>query len=379
MENEPPEHTRLRRLVAGAFNRGPRRAAAAAGAGARRGSCSPRSTRPASTWSGTYAEPLPGAGDRRAARRPGVAGAAAAATGRRRSCGCTSRRPARPSWTPPCAAAEDSPSTVRELARRPGRATPGDDLITDLVAARTARPGSPRTRSWPPPCCCSTPATRRRSTCSATAWSRCCAPGSGPTPATGARLRGGDAALRLRPPAVRAHRDRRRSRSADVTVEPGQKIAALLGAANRDPAVFADADTFDADRDPNPHLAFGAGVHFCLGAPLARMELVGVAGAAAATRFPACAWRRAGVARHVRAARLPVGRRRVRTRVTPTAPRGRTTHGRAARRRRGDHRQARRRASSATPRSTGWSTPTPAARSPTSRCRRWRWRSCSTG
>jgi cytochrome P450 len=61
---------------------------------------------------------------------------------------------------------------------------------------------------------------------------------------------------------------------AGVTVPEGQKIAALLGAANRDPAVFADADEFDVRRDPNPHLAFGAGLHFCLGAPLARMELV---------------------------------------------------------------------------------------------------------
>ena len=62
-------------------------------------------------------------------------------------------------------------------------------------------------------------------------------------------------------------------RIGDVTVEEGQKIAALLGAANRDPAVFGDPDTFLPTRDPNPHLAFGAGVHFCLGAPLARMEL----------------------------------------------------------------------------------------------------------
>ena len=60
----------------------------------------------------------------------------------------------------------------------------------------------------------------------------------------------------------------------DVQVEKGQRIAALLGSANRDPEVFPDADVFDPLRDPNPHLAFGAGVHFCLGAPLARMELV---------------------------------------------------------------------------------------------------------
>ena len=57
-------------------------------------------------------------------------------------------------------------------------------------------------------------------------------------------------------------------------VEEGQKVAALLGAANRDPAVFDRPDEFDVGRDPNPHLAFGVGVHFCLGAPLARMELV---------------------------------------------------------------------------------------------------------
>jgi cytochrome P450 len=59
----------------------------------------------------------------------------------------------------------------------------------------------------------------------------------------------------------------------DVTVGAGEKVAVLLGAANRDPAVFDRPDDMDVGRDPNPHLAFGAGVHFCLGAPLARVEL----------------------------------------------------------------------------------------------------------
>lgn len=58
-----------------------------------------------------------------------------------------------------------------------------------------------------------------------------------------------------------------------VPIPAGAKIAALLGAANRDPAVFADPDRLDVGRTPNPHLGFGAGIHFCLGAPLARVEL----------------------------------------------------------------------------------------------------------
>ncbi len=61
---------------------------------------------------------------------------------------------------------------------------------------------------------------------------------------------------------------------AGEAVRPGERIAVLLGSANRDESVFAAADALDLGRDPNPHLAFGAGVHFCLGAPLARMELV---------------------------------------------------------------------------------------------------------
>lgn len=53
----------------------------------------------------------------------------------------------------------------------------------------------------------------------------------------------------------------------------GERVHMLFAAANRDEAVFPDPDRFDTSRDPNPHLAFGFGVHFCLGASLARLEL----------------------------------------------------------------------------------------------------------
>lgn len=71
-------------------------------------------------------------------------------------------------------------------------------------------------------------------------------------------------------------------RTARVATEPtavaGREIAAgeavicWLGAAHRDPAVFDDPESFVPDRSPNPHLAFGRGIHVCLGAPLARLE-----------------------------------------------------------------------------------------------------------
>jgi len=58
-----------------------------------------------------------------------------------------------------------------------------------------------------------------------------------------------------------------------VLVREGQKIASLLGSANRDETVFANPTDMDITRDPNPHIGFGAGIHFCIGAPLARMEM----------------------------------------------------------------------------------------------------------
>ncbi len=59
---------------------------------------------------------------------------------------------------------------------------------------------------------------------------------------------------------------------AGVPMERGQYLMLLLGAANRDPEVFDDPDVLDLSRERNPHLAFGRGIHHCLGAPLARME-----------------------------------------------------------------------------------------------------------
>jgi len=56
------------------------------------------------------------------------------------------------------------------------------------------------------------------------------------------------------------------------TMEPGQRVFAMLAAANRDPDAFAEPDAIDIARRENRHLTFGHGIHFCLGAPLARLE-----------------------------------------------------------------------------------------------------------
>jgi len=65
---------------------------------------------------------------------------------------------------------------------------------------------------------------------------------------------------------------KREVRVADVDIRAGDMVVPLLLSANRDATKFDSPDVFDIERQPNPHLAFGLGIHYCLGAPLARLE-----------------------------------------------------------------------------------------------------------
>jgi cytochrome P450 len=288
MENEPPAHTRLRRLVAGAFARGhvermrPRVEEIADqlldelqdetdGGGADGGGEVDLIAR--------YAEPLPvaviadllgvPAGDRPALRDWSQAIVRMYEYGRTADVEAAAVR-----------ASTDFAAYVRDLVGH-RRRRPGDDLLTDLLASTVAgRDGGTRL-SEDELVASVVLLLNAGHEASVNAF------GNGIVALLGAR----DQLARLTsgevPAAVAVEELLRhdaplqlfeRTATADlelagVPVPAGDKVAALLGSANRDAAVFADPDRFDIGRDPNPQVGFGAGVHFCLGAPLARMEL----------------------------------------------------------------------------------------------------------
>ncbi|AHC52103.1 cytochrome P450 [Sulfolobus acidocaldarius SUSAZ] len=79
--------------------------------------------------------------------------------------------------------------------------------------------------------------------------------------------------LRYSPPVMRTVRKtKERVKLGDQTIEEGEYVRVWIASANRDEEVFYDGEKFVPDRNPNPHLSFGSGIHLCLGAPLARLE-----------------------------------------------------------------------------------------------------------
>ena len=275
MENEPPEHTRLRRAVAGAFNRGhverlrPRVRSLAS-------DLLDRAPADGFDVVGEYAEPLPVLV---IAELIGLPGADVPSLRAWSQAIVRMYEPAPSAEVVDAAvtAATDFASLVRaHVSHR--RTSPGEDLTTDLLAAGLSEEEL-------------VAAVVLLLNAGHEASVNVFGNGlvallrSGRAPAddlalTVEEMLRFDSALQLFERTATE-----RIEVGGVVVEPGQRIAALLGSANRDPAAFADPDVFDPARDPNPHLAFGAGLHFCLGAPLARMELVESLGLLL-TRFP---------------------------------------------------------------------------------------------
>jgi len=279
MENEPPEHTRLRRPVAAAFARGhierlrPRVRALAAELLA-------EVDDPAAGFDviGRYAEPLPVLV---------IAELLGVPTSYADSLRAWSQAivrmyeptPSQPIVDAAVTAAQDFAALVRDLVAA-RRAHPADDLITDLVATELTEDEVVAAVVL---------LLNAGHEASVNVF------GNGLVAMLRRGLRpGADVALTveemLRFDSALQLFERTATEDVEigpqgqrVLVERGQKVAVLLGSANRDPAVFDEPGEFRVDRSPNNHVAFGVGVHFCLGAPLARMELNESLGALFAT------------------------------------------------------------------------------------------------
>ncbi len=74
-----------------------------------------------------------------------------------------------------------------------------------------------------------------------------------------------------------------------MTIPAREWVLLVTSSANRDPGRFPDPDRLDLGRDTSGHVAFGHGIHYCVGAPLARLEGE-IAFGALLARFPACRW-----------------------------------------------------------------------------------------
>ena len=281
MFNDPPLHTRVRRLILGALSQ-----RHIAGNGTRAGRAGRRAARRDGRASGRvdliedFAAAIPIEiignllGVPRAERGPlrglvagdpGRAGAGADARARRRR----QRRRARN--------ARLSREVVDERRRRPG--DPDTDVLTRLIQGESRRRAAHRERTAAPvhlPAQCrprddDQPDRQRAACAGAMAGGSERLVANLDDPSSSSRRSRNSFASKARTSSATGSR-RRRPSVGGVTLPADSRITLCIGAANRDPAQFPDPDRLDLAREPNKHLAFAHGIHTCAGMNLARLE-----------------------------------------------------------------------------------------------------------